>query len=130
MFLAILFIIVFLFQLVFCIFVKNKNMHRNDYLTDKDINFLISYGFERDDNKFSGYYYYPDDKDFVLIPYEDGTYKFEILEYYFGDDGYEEDFTKDFSEKNESLIKFVNRIIGDKTNEIRLKKLNRIIYER
>jgi hypothetical protein len=78
-------------------------------LSITDVNLLVTVGFKQDDSKHSAYYYFEDDKKTtILIPQEDGTYKFEFLEMCDDGDGSSyEDFNKTYSKTGQTLQQFI-----------------------
>lgn len=77
-------------------------------LSEKDIEFLKSKGFKQQDK--SGFFHIiEDNKEWVLIPYPN-HYKIEFYEYGLsdGDGGFYDDYSKEYSEENQSLESFIN----------------------
>lgn len=85
-------------------------MEKNQLLSEENIEYLISIGFNQDDGKYSGYFYRENEfNNEVLIPLDEDLFKMEFYEMKDdGDGGYYEDYDKEYSDKGQSLKNFIN----------------------
>lgn len=90
------------------------NLHKHNYkLSNEDIAFLEGNGFIQDNSRNSGYHFLEEeDRVIVVITYFNNRFKLEFYSILQESDGtHYTDFSKEFSNENETLEEFIKRYI-------------------